>query len=108
MKIEIIPYDENNRPIPQQANTDEQVISLWLHNRPKTTQRVYINDMGQFLTFVHKNLPQTILADLQAYSDSYDKSLLQFSIIFTLSICNYKVWEVLKYPSICKGLIDDP
>ena len=70
MKNEIVSYHDNNPVIPRQASTDEQAIALWLHNRPKTTQRVYINDIEQFLTFVNKSLPETILSDLQAFSDS--------------------------------------
>lgn len=38
---------------------------------------------------------------------SYDKSLLQFLIVFTLSLCDYKVWEILEDPTIYQSLIDD-
>ncbi len=33
---------------PRQAETDEQLIRLWLHGRPATTTRAYIADVDRF------------------------------------------------------------
>ena len=53
----------------QQANTDEQLIKLWLHGRSKHTQRAYQKDTADFLDFVGHSLKNITLAQLQSYSD---------------------------------------
>ena len=52
--------------------------------------------------------PFALTSEIHSFDFSYDKNLLQFSNIFTLSVCDYKVWEVFKDPAIYQGLINDP
>jgi len=56
--------------IPKQADTDEQLITLWLHGKSKHTQRYYKSDIEIFFKFTNKQLRQVILSDLQSFSDS--------------------------------------
>lgn len=53
----------------QQANSDEQLIKLWLHGRSPHTQRAYCKDIADFLKFVGLPLRNTTLGQLQSYSD---------------------------------------
>lgn len=55
---------------PQQADTDAELLRLWLHGRPKTTRRAYERDAGRFLAFVAVPIRQVRLADVQAFADS--------------------------------------
>jgi integrase/recombinase XerD len=55
--------------IPRQAETDSQVIQLWLHGRSPHTQRAYFKDVQDFLANVSKPLHQITLGNLQQYSD---------------------------------------
>jgi integrase/recombinase XerD len=53
-----------------QADTDAEVIKLWLHSRSPHTIRAYIHDIGRFQSFVARPLAQVKLRDLQAFADS--------------------------------------
>ncbi|MBA2397003.1 MAG: tyrosine-type recombinase/integrase [Ktedonobacteraceae bacterium] len=55
-------------PLPPNT-TDQQLVELWLHNRPTTTQEGYRIDIRAFFTFVQKPLREVNLADLQAFAD---------------------------------------
>lgn len=55
--------------IPRQAETDSQMVQLWLHGRSQHTQRAYQKDVQEFLDTVSKSLHQITLGDLQQYSD---------------------------------------
>ena len=55
--------------IPQQAESDEQLIKLWLHGRSKHTIKGYTNDINIFGEFTHKSLRTTTLQNLQDYAD---------------------------------------
>ncbi len=56
---------------PAQADSDEQLISLWMHGRPATTARAYRQDWGRFSAFVAgKPLHSVKLIDVQDYADS--------------------------------------
>ena len=55
--------------IPSQAETDEQLISIWLHGKSKGTQRYYKADIEHFFTFINKPLRSVILSDLQKFAD---------------------------------------
>jgi integrase/recombinase XerD len=57
---------------PRQAETDEQLIRLWLHGRPKNTQRAYSRDAERFRAFAGKALAQVTVGDIQAFRDSLD------------------------------------
>ncbi len=55
--------------IPQQANSDKQLIQLWLHGRSKHTIKGYMNDIKLFREFTNKLLRTITLQDLQNYAD---------------------------------------
>ena len=55
--------------IPKQANSDEQLIQLWLHGRSKHTIKGYMNDINLFQKFTNKLLKTVILQDLQDFTD---------------------------------------
>jgi integrase/recombinase XerD len=64
--------DQNDRQylsIPRQAETDSQVIQLWIHGRSQHTQRAYLKDVQEFMDSVSKPLQQITLGDLQQYAD---------------------------------------
>lgn len=56
--------------ITQQANTDDQLLALWVHGRPKTTRRSYLANARRLLDFSAKDLQGLTLADLQKFVDS--------------------------------------
>ena len=55
--------------IPQQAQSDEQLIQLWLHGRSKHTIKGYTNDIKLFRQQVNKSLQTVTLQELQNYTD---------------------------------------
>lgn len=57
---------------PRQAETDEQLLRLWLHGRPATTTRAYIADVDRFRIFVGKPLGSVTVGDVQAFSDTLE------------------------------------
>lgn len=57
------------RRIPQQAESDEQLISLWLHGRSKHTIKGYMNDINIFRKKVNKSFHTVTLQELQDYAD---------------------------------------
>ncbi len=62
--------------IPTQADTDDQLINLWIHGRSRHTQRAYIRDVSDFLKYINKDINSTKLMDLQNYSNYlYNKEL---------------------------------
>jgi integrase/recombinase XerD len=52
------------------ANTDEQLISLWLFKKSSGTQEIYLRIAMDFLRQTQKPLNHATLADLQFYIDS--------------------------------------
>lgn len=56
--------------IVNQADTDSQVLALWLHGRSKHTQRAYSAKAERFLAFTTKPLARVSLGDVQAFADS--------------------------------------
>ena len=53
-----------------QADSDEQLLALWLHGKSLATQRAYRSDSTRFLRFVGKPLRSVKLVDVQAFMDS--------------------------------------
>jgi hypothetical protein len=51
---------------PMQAESDAQLIGLWLHGRSVSTQSAYTGDVQSFLAHVGKPLRAVTLGDLQA------------------------------------------
>src|SRR5687768_1099322 len=55
----------------RQADSDQQLLGLWLHGRSENTLEAYKRDIARFMGFLaDKALAQVTLGDLQAYSDS--------------------------------------
>ena len=50
-----------------QADNDNQVVAMWLHGRPQTTQRAYAYEVQGMLAAVSKPLRRIALGDLQGY-----------------------------------------
>ena len=50
-----------------QADNDNQVVALWLHGRPQTTQRAYFYEVKALMAVVGKPLKAITLGDLQGY-----------------------------------------
>jgi integrase/recombinase XerD len=72
--------------ISKQAESDEQLISLWLHGRSKHTQRAYDADIMKFKKVVEKPFQQVTLGDLQGFADNLIQSnLSDVSVKRTLS-----------------------
>lgn len=75
----IAPQDTNHpqlqpvQVIPKQADTDQDLIGLWLHGKSRHTQRYYRSDTEQFFQFTKKSLKEVILKDLQGFSDHIDR-----------------------------------
>ena len=53
-----------------QAQDQNQVITMWLHGRPRTTQRAYSYEVKGLLAMVEKPLRYITLGDLQNYFSS--------------------------------------
>jgi integrase/recombinase XerD len=67
--------------LPRQAESDQQLIELWLHGRSRHTQRAYRADTERFLKAVGKPLHQITLGDLQEYAGQLVASGLEASSI---------------------------
>lgn len=52
------------------AETDEQLIGLWLSGRPESTQSVYRPVVGEFLGFIGKGLQEATVADLARWAEA--------------------------------------
>ena len=55
--------------VPRQAETDAQLIGLWVHGRSPHTQRAYRADIERFMGFVGKSFHRVTLGDVQAFAD---------------------------------------
>ncbi|NLE28509.1 MAG: tyrosine-type recombinase/integrase [Phycisphaerae bacterium] len=76
----LVPLNGPNTLVPQQANSDEQVIQLWLHGRGPNSRRAYSADIIRFLEFVHhKRIGLVTLPDIQAFADSLEQAGLEGS-----------------------------
>ena len=58
-----------------QADTDAQLIGLWLHGRSANTQDAYQHDIVQFFSFVNKPIPTITLRDFQNFADAIQGSV---------------------------------
>lgn len=55
-----------------QADNDAQVVAMWLHGRPHTTQRAYSYEIQGLLATLGKLLAQINLGDLQGYTSTLE------------------------------------
>lgn len=49
------------------SHADDQLVRMWLHNRPQTTVRAYTADVRSLLTHSSKPIVELSLSDLQAW-----------------------------------------
>jgi integrase/recombinase XerD len=83
---ELVPVANNGIVVPQQAESDQHLIELWLHGRSEHTQRAYASDGKRLLDAVAKPLRQITLGDLQQFaSDLSSEGLEPSSVYRTLS-----------------------
>ncbi|MFA9479429.1 tyrosine-type recombinase/integrase [Phycisphaerales bacterium AB-hyl4] len=65
-----VPHGQDEHAVvPPQADTDEQLLSLWLHGRAEGTQAVYRAEAERMLRYIGKSLHRITLGDLQAFAD---------------------------------------
>jgi len=69
--------EQSDQPVVRQADTDEQLLALWLHGRSKGTQVVYAAASEDFLGLVAKPLNQITLGDIQGYADQLAQQSLR-------------------------------
>lgn len=104
--------------LPQQAHSDSQLITLWLHDKKPHSQRAYAADVQRLLAFVQKPLAEITLSDLQAFADSLSalsansqkrvissvKSLFTFA--HKLGYTHFNVGAALKAPAAKQTLAE--
>jgi len=101
-----------------QAATDDQLLELWLHSRPASTQRAYRADIERFRGFAGRELRKVTLADLQRFAESLAarsestryrclsavKSLFAFGHL--LGYFAFDVGRVLRLPAVRNRLAE--
>jgi integrase/recombinase XerD len=110
-----------NQVLPtRQAETDAQVVELWLHGRSHHTQRAYRTNMKRIATLVSKPFHDVTLSDLQAFADTLTSSRLApasvhrslsaikslFSFAHGLGYLPFDVAKPLRLPGFRDGLAD--
>ena len=97
----------------RQADSDEQLIALWLHGRPEHTQRAYRADMDRFILYIEKPLRSVKLVDIQGFIDHLNESRLKpssvhramsavkslFAFGFRLGYLQFDIGRAIKIPS---------
>ena len=104
----------------QQATSDDQLLALWLHGRPKTTQRAYRAETIRFMGYVEKPIRSVKLIDLQAFADHLGEAGLKppsvhramsalkslFAFGFRLGYVQFDVGRALRIPSFRNELAE--
>lgn len=72
-------------PTSKETDNDEKLIDLWLHGRPKQTQRAYRRETDRFIDYVQKPLRSVKLIDIQNFADQLSESLKESSLHRALS-----------------------
>jgi len=106
--------------IPKQAESDAQLVELWLHGRSRHTQAAYRADINRFAKHVAKSLHEVTLGDLQTFADQLNllalapaschrclssiKSLFAFG--HRLGYLQFDVARPLRLPGFRDGLAD--
>jgi integrase/recombinase XerD len=105
---------------PQQAESDDHLIDLWLHGRSRHTQRAYRSDVGRLLDAVVKPLHRVTLGDLQDFAGQLIESGLQppsvhrtmsavkslFAFGHRLGYLPFDVARPLRLPALRDGLAE--
>lgn len=73
----LVPVTATALVVPQQADSDQHLIGLWLHGRSRHTQRAYRRDAERFLAAVEKPLHRITLGDLQQFAGQLVESGLE-------------------------------
>lgn len=96
----------------RQADSDGQLIALWLHGRPDHTQRAYQAEVDRFVLYTDKPLRSVKLVDLQTFAKHLGESGLKpssihramsaikslFAFGFRLGYFQFDVGRALKIP----------
>lgn len=103
----------------QQADSDQQLIELWLHGRPKHTQRAYRRELDRFAIVISKPLRLVKLIEIQSYTDHLSKALKPssvhraiaavkslFAFGFGLGYLQFDVGKALKSPAFREELAE--
>jgi site-specific recombinase XerD len=105
-------------PEAPRADSDSQLLEIWLHGRSRHTQRAYRSDMEHFLAWVRKPFLQVTLTNLQGFADSLGelapasryrtlsaiKSLLSFA--HRTGYLPYDVGRALRLPAVRSRLAE--
>ena len=78
----LIPVTTTALVVPQQAESDQHLIELWLHGRSRHTQRAYRGDAEKFIAAVDKSLRRITLGDLQQYGEQLGATGLEPSSVY--------------------------
>ena len=71
MQTTLATLTQQPETMPSQANSDQQLMALWLHGHSEHTQRAYAADIARLLEHTgDKPLAAITLADLQSFADS--------------------------------------
>lgn len=74
----ILHSEAHPQAIPQQADSDEKVVELWLHGRSRHTQIAYAKDVENLFCFLQMKPLRTItLGDIQSFADHLQNQGLQ-------------------------------
>jgi integrase/recombinase XerD len=66
---ELVDPQSLSERIPTQAESDVQLIRLWIHNRSRHTIKGYLHDIKRFRKFISKSLKTITLQELQDFAD---------------------------------------
>jgi integrase/recombinase XerD len=117
---ELVPVVTTALVAPQQAESDQHLIDLWLHGRSRHTQRAYRSDAERFLEAMGKPLHRITLGDLQAYAGQLVETGLEPSSVYRsmsgvkslfafghrLGYLAFDVARPLRLPALRDGLAD--
>jgi len=117
---ELIPVTTTALVAPQQAESDQHLIDLWLHGRSRHTQRAYRSDSERFLEAMAKPLHRITLGELQQYAGQLVETGLEPSSVYRsmsavkslfafghrLGYLAFDVARPLRLPALRDGLAD--
>jgi integrase/recombinase XerD len=118
--VELVPVTTTAVVVPQQADSDQHLIELWLHGRSRHTQRAYRADAGRFLAAVEQPLDRITLGDLQQFATHLAGSGLEpssvyrsvsavkslFAFAHRLGYLQFDVARPLRLPALREGLAE--
>lgn len=79
---DLVPVATTALVVPRQAESDQQLIDLWLHGRSRHTQRAYRADAERFHSAVEKPLHRITLGDLQQFAGQLVESGLEPTSVY--------------------------